>query len=533
MAGAVAFEAFATPEILVNSFEVGDQRVPLLAADGQGNALVIWQSRNQDDPGWGVHAQRLDRLGRRLGDEFRINNFNDGSQDGQHLAMAADGAFVVVWNGPDRFSSGNVISARHFDPEGQALAGDIRVSDLVDGLQILPRVALQDDGRALVAWEAGAPDFNILARSLDAAGPAADPVALINTSLSGAQRRVDVMVGGDASRRLVWQDAEQDGSDWGVFVRCLDGAGTGPAERQVNQTTLGQQWRPRLAGLPDGGFVVVWQDTAGHSSFVYRRVMLRFYGGDCQARGPETQVNQFDEGIQDLPELAVDGVGRVIVIWQSLPPAFENQGIFGRRLAADGRFLGDEFRLSLDAEAFQDFPSLAALADGGFWAAWESAGQDQSGFGIVVRRFFAPQAAELILLGGEDQEAWVGQAFSEPIEVALLDQWDQPQTGQVIRFETAHEQAGVRFANGLPSIEVASDGLGRASVEMTANETAGSFAVEISVPGTGLRRFVTLSNRAAPVPLAVPALTGWGLAALLLLVIGTPLTGHLLSLLHR
>ncbi len=519
------FDDLATPEFLVNSFEAGDQRIPIVASDAAGNSVIIWQSRNQDAPGWSIFGQRLDSLGTLVGDEFRINVFNNGSQDGQHLAVANDGSFVVAWNGPDRTSSLNVISLRHFAANGQPLAGDRRVSDTVNGSQILPRIGLTSAGESLVAWEAQAvagPTFNIVSRTLDSDGQPVSPIEPINQFQVGAQRRVDIAVGSDGSRVVAWQDAVSDGNDWGIFLRCLDADGNGGTEIQANQTTIGQQFRPRLArSSDDGHFVVVWQDTMGQSSFVYRRVMLRRFAADCQPLGPETQVNQFDEGIQDLPEISLDGDGNYVIVWQSLPDDFEQQGIFGRRLSALGEFLGNEFAIHQEIEAFQDFPTVSGLPDGGFIVTWESAGQDESGFGIFARRFLGPAPARLELLDGGGQQANAGQPFAVPLRLELADQWGSVLAGETLLLQAPASQASALFANGSNQIELQTDSNGQISAPVQANQLAGEYVVSVTAVATGLVRLVALENLSvagniAPIP--VPAGSNWSRALLVLLL---------------
>lgn len=519
------FDGLATPEFLVNTFEDGDQRIPIVASDGAGHSIIIWQSRNQDQPGWGIYAQRLDDLGDRIGEEFRINVFNDGSQDGHHLAMDDDGSFVVVWNGPDRTSASDVISLRHFGSNGMPLAGDRRVSETLGGTQILPRLGLTSNGRTLVAWEAQAAagaTFNIVARTLDSDGQPLSPIMLVNQFQEGAQRRVDIAVGDDGSRVVAWQDAVSDGNDWGIFVRCLDPHGAGADEIQVNQTTAGLQYRPRLARFDDGRFAVVWQDTLGQSSFVYRRVMLRRFDADCEPAGPETQVNQFDEGIQDLPEISLDGDGHYVIVWQSFPEDFEQQGIYGRRMNLAGDFLGDEFAIHQEIEAYQDFPTVSGLPDGGFIVTWESAGQDESGFGIYARRFLGPAPARLELLGGDNQQTDIGQPFAEPIVLELADQWGSVLAGETLLLATPDNQAGVLFSNDSNQIELQTDSSGQVSVPIRANALAGEYLLTVTALATGLVRMVPLENLSvsgASEPVPVPAGSVWAWFMLMGLVV--------------
>jgi hypothetical protein len=491
------FDDLATAEFQVNTHVANDQRIPEVASDAHGNSVIIWQSRNQDAPSWGVHAQRFDAQAGALGEEFRVNVFNQGQQDGQHVRMLADGRFVVVWNGRDRDFERAVIQMRRFRADGQPEGGDRRLSNAIDDLQILPRLGLLEDGALVVGWEGrgvSGPSFNIFSRRFNANDQALQAVAQVNQFDDTAQRRVDLAVNDRGNQVIAWQSASQDGSDWGVFARCAILGTSGGAEFLVNQTTVGGQARPRVAMADDGRFAIVWQDTRGASQFNYQRVMVRLYDPACQPLTGEIQVNQFDEGVQDLPDISIDGHGVYIVVWQNYPPDFEFQGIYGRRLDSSGTFLGDEFKISQEIIAYQDYPAVEGLPDGGFMAVWETIGQDGSGFGIFARRFFGPGPARLELTGGGQQAARTGTAFAEPLQVQLLDQWGLPQAGRVLVFEASDVGPGALFADGSDVAVLITDDNGEVSVAVRANEQPGHHVVLVSVDGAGLTLPIALSN---------------------------------------
>lgn len=399
-------------EFQVNSHTPNDQRIPVLAADAAGNSVVIWQSRNQETQGWAVYAQRVDAAGELIGPEFRINQFNVGNQEGHHVQMQPDGRFLVVWHGPDRASAADatVIQQREFAADGQAITAEARVSEELEELQFLPRVGWAADGRRVVAWDGQAivsDSFDVLRRRFDASAEPLGVVKLTNQVTTSAQRRAEVAMAPDGRYVVAWQSALQDGSDWGVFARCFSLDGAEGNEFLVNQTTLGAQARPRLAVAADGRFAVTWQDNRGLSSFDYQRVMVRQFGPDCQPLGDERQVNELDEGIQDLPAIGVDGDGHYVLAWQNFPPDFDDQGIYGRWLDRDGQFRGGAFRISQEVEAYQDYPAVQALPDGGLMATWETIGQDGSGFGIYARRLGAQRFVPPI----------------EPLAVSSLGPW--------------------------------------------------------------------------------------------------------------
>jgi hypothetical protein len=137
-------------------------------------------------------------------------------------------------------------------------------------------------------------------------------------------------------------------------------------EFQINTYSPGLQRSPRVAGLPDSGFVVVWesegQDGDGTGLFGRR------FGADGQPSSPEFQVNTTTFGSQRDAHVAVAGDGTFVVVWTTYPPAPAK--IMGQRFDAAGNRLGSEFEV-LDDD-FRDIytPDVAAAPGGTFVVAW-------------------------------------------------------------------------------------------------------------------------------------------------------------------
>ena len=123
-----------------------------VAADAQGNLVVVWTV----PPSWnmpgGVYARLFRSSGKPRGPAFRVATGGFGFDTQPSVAMAASGHFVVAWQ---RFIFDNRIDifARSFDASGTPRSGERPVNSNTVGHQIFPAVAVQDDGRFLVAWE--------------------------------------------------------------------------------------------------------------------------------------------------------------------------------------------------------------------------------------------------------------------------------------------------------------------------------------------------------------------------------------------
>ena len=84
-------------EFQVNTYTTGFQYVPAVAADSNGNFVVVWESEGQDGSGYGAFGQRFNSSGSRLGAEFQVNTYSTSNQFGPTVTADAQGNFVVVW----------------------------------------------------------------------------------------------------------------------------------------------------------------------------------------------------------------------------------------------------------------------------------------------------------------------------------------------------------------------------------------------------------------------------------------------------
>ena len=87
-------------EIAVNATTAGTQMRPDVAAAGDGSALVVWEAL--DGSSAGIVRQSVAPDGARRGPEARVNTFTAGAQLSPAAAMDAGGDAVVVWESEEQ-----------------------------------------------------------------------------------------------------------------------------------------------------------------------------------------------------------------------------------------------------------------------------------------------------------------------------------------------------------------------------------------------------------------------------------------------
>ncbi len=102
--------------------------------------------------------------------------------------------------------------------------------------------------------------------------------------------------------------------------------------------------------------------------------------------------------------------------WQSYGQDGSGYGIYAQRYGAGGYATGGEFRVNSYLSNDQYTPKVAGLADDGFVVAWNSYGQDGSASGIYAQRY---DAAGLVAGGEFRVNAYTNSYQSDPAVAAL------------------------------------------------------------------------------------------------------------------
>jgi hypothetical protein len=220
----------------------------------------------------------------------------------------------------------------------------------------------------------------------------------VNTHTLGIQRFPSVGVASNGDFVIAWQSYAQDGDDYGAFARRFSSSGAALTdELQVSDRTIDAQQRPSVAGAPDGGFLLAWQDSSRDGS--QNGLFGRRYSSLGTALATEFQVNGYTPGTQRYAAVAFGADGEFVVAWQSYGQDGSEDGILARRFAGAGVAVTPEFLVNAHHTSFQRFPEVAVHANGDFVVTWQSLGQDGSDDGVFARRFSRSGAA----LAGEFQ----------------------------------------------------------------------------------------------------------------------------------
>ena len=136
--------------------ETASSGVRGMAVDGPGNITFVWSPLNGDPDTRDyadIHGRRFSSAGEPIGPEFVVNTTLRGTQFGPSVAADEDGDFVVVWQ--TRFPGGLLrsIFGQRFSKTGQKAGPEFRVNEERFEKDFAPSVAMDREGNFVVAWQ--------------------------------------------------------------------------------------------------------------------------------------------------------------------------------------------------------------------------------------------------------------------------------------------------------------------------------------------------------------------------------------------
>ena len=339
-------------EFLVETLATGTQFLPEIDQLENGNLLIAWTSETGDGSGYAVRGQIFESTdGGSLpeppppaatqtvtyfpsGLEIQVNSQTAGDQGHPVIAGFSDGSYIIVWDSYDvaQDGSGSALKAQMYSVSGVKIGAEFLVNAKVTGGQFSPSVSALDEDRYLVAW--------------------------------------------------VTTDVTQDGSLNAIKAQLFDHSGTRiGGEFLVNSQTASIQGAPKVTNLTDGGFVISWDDYIGFD------MKAQIYNESGDRFGSELRVNTNTYGSQERGDIVGLSNGGFQATWQTTDKSQDGSdyAIKGQIFDAGGATLGFEFLVNSQVVSYQQSPTAAALANGGFVITWVTYDTAQDGDSTAVK----------------------------------------------------------------------------------------------------------------------------------------------------
>ena len=457
-------------EFLVNTTTAGGQFQTSVTTLANGNFVIAWTDTSYsggDANGDSVKAQLFDASGNKIGDEFLVNTETSASQRQPKTTALANGGFVIAWednSGTGGDDSESSVKAQVFGADGRKVGGELLVNTATAGAQEAASITALANGGFVVTWDdnsgTGGDDSesSVKAQVFDAAGNKVGNELLVNTVTAGSQGGSSVTALKNGGFVVSWEDdsgLNADGAVSSIKAQLFDAAGNKVGgEILVNAATARWQDASSITALADGGFVVSWE--AGSETGPDDRdsaIRAQVFGADGQKRGGEILVNSTTQGYQLAPSITALSNGGFVVVWvdeSGQGGDGSEHSIKAQVFDAAGDKLGGEFLINTVTDGDQRFPSVAAIAGGGFIVSWSDtsgSGGDDSGFAAK---------AQIFTLGNSSQNT--------PLKLTVAAALTDTDGSETLALVVSDIPAGATLSDGVHSFTA---GAGNTSVDIS------------------------------------------------------------------
>lgn len=260
----------ANGEPVVSSTE--HQLTPRVVTDNAGGAIIIWEDYRSGSH-YDIYAQRLiaDGAAQWAANGVAVVNAA-GNQFGPMIAADGVGGVVVVWQ-DYRSSTDFDIYTQRLDASGvtQWTANGVVVSAAL-GNQVTPSVVGSGVDAFIVGWE----DYrngisDIYAQRISATGSVSwSANGLVVNNVIGAQS-LSQMVADDADGAiLVWKDF-RSGTATDLYLQRIDRNGTRlwASDGLAASSAIGNQLAPAIVADGNGGVILAWEDDRNGNMDIY------------------------------------------------------------------------------------------------------------------------------------------------------------------------------------------------------------------------------------------------------------------------
>ncbi|MGL5720376.1 MAG: hypothetical protein ACRCYP_06255, partial [Alphaproteobacteria bacterium] len=360
-----------TDEFLVNQNTTGTQINPSVAALGNGNAFVTWQGNQAG--AYDVLGRVFSTTGAPLSDELMINQNAAGDQYYPSVTALTNGNAFAAW-----MDYNSNIYGRGVTPTGTGLGNEVSIHSAY-----LPFFSLAslNDGNVFLAFEGNTGYSDLYGRVLAPNGTALTNNFLINQYYtSGRQYYPSGAALNNGNVFVTWQGTQTGNLD--VYGRVMLPNGTALSnEFTLNPNAAGDQSKPSVAPLGNGKIFVVWQSNQNGNLDVYGR----FFSENGSVLSNQIKINQVTDGNQANASVTALSNGNAFIVWDGDQTGAPS--LYGRLMASNGTFLGDEISLSRTLTGIQIDPQVKMLKDGNVLVVWVD---DRAGTPDIYGRIFDP-----------------------------------------------------------------------------------------------------------------------------------------------
>ena len=298
-----------------------------IAMSGNGDFVVTWMEYGTE---MNVLAQRFSADGVAKGDAFKVNPEPLGSESKAYVAMDDTGNFVVTWNNIEPFGPGppGTIYAQRYNAAGMTQGDPFQVTDAIEGFGGELNISMNSSGDFIISWISNS---TVYAQQFDATGIKTGSEIQVSNAVETGVSAFDLANNVNNHFVVTWLEGffneETEVFEERIIAARYNAAGEKlgeafiPLDTEINLNL-------RVAMVEDGNFIIVWESAIDYTAG--SDIYAQGFNAEGIASSDPFMINNFNEGYQQLPAVAVNESGSFVIAWNSSAEN-EPRGIFAQR----------------------------------------------------------------------------------------------------------------------------------------------------------------------------------------------------------
>jgi hypothetical protein len=371
---------------------------PRVDSDGQGNVFAVWWTKQRDGKKAVFFSTSRD-FGSSFGPTVKLNN--DYGAFPPEVSTDRKGHIYVVWS-DERADAGDASQKgkstghrlyfnRSNDYGATWLPQDIKLSGDAAGLgkamQAWPQIRSDALGHVYAIWfDTRDGGGSIYFRGSDDFGQIWRDEVRVKGTEGDVEGPMQMAADDQGGLYVAWAD-NRDG-EYGIYLAASTDHGrtwSTAVRLDVGKMKAARASLPALAADSAGHVYVAWQD-ARHGGWDVYLNMSSDFGKTWRTEGIRLNTGPAGEAEAQVPQIALDGKGTVVVAWQEDRGVDQQEGIYLTKSTDFGKtWPSTDIRVDdQGSNGAAISPQIAMLQGGAAIIAWEVTRQDRKEIAVKV-----------------------------------------------------------------------------------------------------------------------------------------------------
>jgi hypothetical protein len=366
-------------------FQVNDgmepsEGAPVIACDGEGNFVVIWEEEAGEDERNDLFISGYSPHGNVRYGPVKLNGPGSRDPGNPDIAMNARGDYIVLWQ--DEIDGTNRVYGKAFDREGNTLVKERLICSAAGGDAVYPEADLSARGHFAVVWQEDGPEGvisqvkqrtgNLYARIISEEEP-------VHPEFDGYQGRPEAAVNDRGETVIVWEAVGKNRYE--IFAR---GYGPNAFEAQrLEGDPVEDLRKPKIAMNNKGFFMVAWDNRDERKRRFDTKIAARSFGPGGVAIHDIKLMSHRQEAVH--PEIDSDEQDHFVISWQDDRDRNGYYQIMAAVFNTYGASISGDRTVNADSRGQQKHPNVALGEKGYYYVVWQDDKDKDGDYNTLIR----------------------------------------------------------------------------------------------------------------------------------------------------